>query len=68
MERLLNTREAATLLGVQPKTLHQKRSSGGGPAFIRVGGAIRYHPRDLEEYVRRRRRTSTSDDGSTAAA
>ncbi len=42
----LTTAEAAVLLGVSVRTLAALRAEGRGPAFVRVGRAVRY-PRDL---------------------
>ena len=51
---LLNTREAARLLGVKPSTLEKWRNTGGGPIFIKVGvRTIRYAREDLEAFLRR---------------
>ena len=49
--RLLTTQEAARYLGVAAGTLCNKRSRGEGPAFVRVGRAVRYSEKSLEEFV-----------------
>lgn len=36
--QLLPTEAAAARLGLQPKTLHQWRSLGRGPKFVKLGG------------------------------
>ena len=61
----LNTGEAADHLGLSPRTLERYRVSGDGPVFLKFGGLVRYLPEDLDEWARSRRRTSTSDDGTT---
>lgn len=38
----LTTAEMATHLGVSVRTLERLRADGGGPRFVRLGGAIRY--------------------------
>ena len=64
MRSLLTTDEAAELLGVRPKTLTRWRWTGDGPRFKRIGPkAIRYDPRDLEEFIAAGDRASTSDPG-----
>lgn len=63
MDRLYTTREAAEILRLSPKTLHQARTTGRGPTFVRVGGAVRYLKADLEAFVEAGRRVSTADDG-----
>ena len=60
----LNTREAAAWLSLSPRTLDRYRVSGGGPAFHRFGGRVRYRLADLEAWASSRRRLSTSDDGT----
>lgn len=43
----LTTKQAAALLGVHHKTLEALRANGAGPAFVRVGKAVRYLASDL---------------------
>ena len=50
-ETLLTTREAALYLRISKSWLDQGRSQGTGPAFHRVGGAIRYQKRDLDAWL-----------------
>lgn len=56
----LNVRDAATFLGCSESFLNNARISGGGPAFIKVGRAVRYAVDDLQAWLASRRRTSTS--------
>ena len=49
----LTTREAAALLGVGKNTLDQWRHHGKGPAYHRLGGAIRYTKEDLLDFIER---------------
>lgn len=71
-QSLLDTKAAAAILGVSPRTLETLRStSSEGPPHVRVGrgrGAIRYRPEDLEAYIVSRLRRSTSDDGTQREA
>ncbi len=60
---LLDSREAARLLGVSPGTLANWRSRGKGPAFIKLGHLAKYWPRDLEVYIQSRRQIPA--DGRT---
>ena len=64
---VLNTRAAAAFLGVSPRTLEGFRVRGGGPPFVKIGGAVRYRLASLEEYLQDQERTSTSDPGRGAA-
>ena len=67
MPRLLNEREAAQFLTLKVATLRRWRWSGSGPAFIKLGGAVRYDPADLEAFEMSGRRSSTSDPGPQSA-
>lgn len=48
LEPKLRETEAAANLRVKPGTLRAWRSLGRGPAYIKVGGRVRYDPADLE--------------------
>jgi hypothetical protein len=51
-DRLLNTTEAASLLGVSKAFLERDRWAGARIPFIRVGTrAVRYRPADLLAYL-----------------
>ena len=52
----LDTRAAAARAGLKPGTLASYRVRGGGPVFLRVGGAVRYALDDLEAWIAGRRR------------
>ena len=59
--RLLHRKEAAQHLGVSLSWLDKARLTGRGPAFIKIGDAIRYADEDLETFIAANRRTSTSE-------
>lgn len=61
MMQLLNTGEAAAILGVAPQTLAILRVQGGGPKYAKLGRRVVYDVRDLEEYVAARKCSSTSE-------
>lgn len=48
---LLNDMQSAHLLGVAPGTLRTWRIQGRGPAYVRLGRAIRYTRAALAEFV-----------------
>ena len=48
---LLNTREAANVLGVRPRTLEHWRSIGAGPAYSKIGRAVRYSHMALDCFI-----------------
>jgi excisionase family DNA binding protein len=53
-DRLLSTKEAATLLGLSPSTLHTWRSTGHVRLpHVRLGRAVRYPERGLLDYLAR---------------
>jgi predicted DNA-binding transcriptional regulator AlpA len=61
---LLYTAEAAFLLGLSPRTLETLRLKGDGPSFIAVTKkAVRYRRQDIMEWIRVRKRQSTSETG-----
>jgi len=57
----IRTKEAATVLGVKETTLEAWRCRGGGPAFLKLGGAVRYRESDLEAFMESRLRKNTSE-------
>jgi excisionase family DNA binding protein len=61
---IYNTREAATYVRLGKPTLERFRITGEGPVFLKLGGAVRYRERDLDEWLERRRVRSTSDRGA----
>ncbi len=65
---LAKEQEAARVLDLSVKTLRRWRWAGKGPRFLKIGGAVRYDPADLEAFMRDARRTSTSDDGTAVHA
>ena len=52
MRQLFTEREAAEFFDLQPATLRHWRVQEGGPLYYRIGGAIRYHRTDLEDFSR----------------
>lgn len=62
MEKLLNEKEAAEILGLSVHWMRRARWEGTGPEFIKLNGqTIRYKPSVLEEYINSRIAKSTSD-------
>ena len=57
MRRLLSVAEVAEYLGIQPKTLMNQRTRRESPGSLgrRIGGAVRWDPVELEEWVHRQR-------------
>jgi predicted DNA-binding transcriptional regulator AlpA len=57
----LSELEAAARLGLKVATLRAWRHQGKGPAFLRLGRAIRYLSSDLDEFVQANRHRPLSD-------
>lgn len=49
--RLVNTREAAEILGRSPATLKRWRYEGVGPAYVEIEGRVSYDVAVLIEYI-----------------
>jgi predicted DNA-binding transcriptional regulator AlpA len=58
----LKPREAAEYVNGSTSTLAKWRLYGGGPKFSRLGRAIRYAKRDLDEFMASRTVASTSEE------
>ena len=54
---------AARKLGVGESYLNKARVYGGGPPFVKLFGAVRYHLPTLLEWAASQTRRSTSDKG-----
>jgi predicted DNA-binding transcriptional regulator AlpA len=64
--RYLRTPEAARFLGLSGRTLEKHRTYGTGPKYSKIGGRILYRLEDLQAWVARGDRRSTSDDTGDA--
>jgi len=60
--RYLRTPEAARFLGLSGRTLEKHRTYGTGPKYSKIGGRVVYTLDDLQAWVARGDRRSTSDD------
>jgi hypothetical protein len=67
-DSLMNSHEVAALLKVCDRTVERQRTAGTGPAFVVMGGVIRYARRDVLAFIQRNRRFSTSDVNSASQA
>jgi hypothetical protein len=59
--RYVPTHEAASLLGISPRTLEKYRCHGSGPTFRKLGGRVVYSIDDLEVWADQAACRSTSD-------
>lgn len=55
--QLLNTHQAAQLLGRSANTLKRWRYEGVGPAYVQIEGRVLYDVAVLKEYIRQNTRT-----------
>ena len=62
--KLVSQSQAAEILGVSPRSLETWRIRGGGPAFIKIGRAVRYDPDDLRAYIDQHRIANTAQEVS----
>lgn len=51
MRKLLNTVQAAEILGVRPNTLEIWRCHHQGPKYKKLGRRVLYDPADLEDFA-----------------
>lgn len=61
IEPLLTEGQAAAIILVKPNTMAKWRVTGEGPAFVYIGRAVRYEPREIRRYIATRTRRSTSE-------
>lgn len=57
---LLTPKEAARFLNLSVSWLAKRRLDGNGPAYIKMGGAVRYSQAALQQWTKGRQRLSTS--------
>ncbi|WP_299739459.1 helix-turn-helix domain-containing protein [uncultured Roseobacter sp.] len=60
--RYLRTPEAARFLSLSGRTLEKHRTYGTGPRYSKIGGRVIYAVEDLQSWVGRGEKRSTSDD------
>ncbi len=61
--RYLRTPEAARFVGLSIRTLEKHRIYGTGPRYSKLGGRVVYRLEDLQAWVERGAKASTSDPG-----
>ena len=64
----LDTSGASALTGISESTLEKQRLTGGGIPFIKAGRLVKYSVADIHAWMAARRRCSTSEKLSVAAA
>ncbi len=63
LPRYLRTGEAARLLSLSVRTMEKHRCYGTGPRYSKLGGRVVYRFDDLQVWVDRGVKASTSDPG-----
>jgi predicted DNA-binding transcriptional regulator AlpA len=63
LPRYLRTPEAARIVGLSIRTLEKHRIYGTGPRYSKLGGRVVYKLEDLQVWVERGAKASTSDPG-----
>ena len=58
---MLTTNEAALALGMSASWLNKTRMTGTGPAYLKIGGRVRYRQEDLAAWLDDTRRTAVYD-------
>jgi predicted DNA-binding transcriptional regulator AlpA len=57
---ILTPKQAASLLNMSTSWLAKQRLKGDGPAYIKMGGAVRYSANVLQDWMKAKQRLSTS--------
>jgi excisionase family DNA binding protein len=66
---LLTTKDAAAYLGVSMAFLERDRWAGARIPFVKIGSrAVRYQRAELDAYIEKQRRCSTSETGNEPAS
>jgi predicted DNA-binding transcriptional regulator AlpA len=64
-DALLNTGQAAAVIGFNPSFLAKARLTGDGPRFLKIGRSVRYRRSDIDAWLADKGRVSTSDSGNS---
>lgn len=62
LDGLLTPAMLAKRLGLTERTLSEKRITGSGPAFIRLGTHVRYRPEVVDAWLLSQERRSTAEE------
>lgn len=57
----MNTVDAANYIGMSASWLNKTRMHGNGPAYIKMGGSVKYLKSDLDSWMAANRRTAIYD-------
>lgn len=59
--QLLTETQAAFCLQMSRSFLRQARIKGTGPKFVKLGSAVRYRKKDLDDWINQRLKKSTAN-------
>lgn len=62
MITLLTEQQLAKQLQIPVRTIQNQRQTGMGIPFIKIGKSVRYDTNEIEAFIERNRRNSTSQD------
>lgn len=68
---MMKTKDAASYIGKSASWLNKSRMTGDGPAYLKLGGSVRYALPDLDAWLAGNRRTAIyahANDNERAAA
>jgi hypothetical protein len=51
-QQLLCDKDVAKALNISVSTMRRWRMTGGGVPFLKIGGAVRYSPESLRDYLK----------------
>jgi predicted DNA-binding transcriptional regulator AlpA len=63
LDALITPATLSERLGLSQRTLSEKRITGTGPAFIRLGKSVRYRPEAVDAWLLSQEFVSTSEEG-----
>lgn len=62
LDSLITPATLADRLGLTQRTLSEKRITGTGPAFVRIGKSVRYRPESVDAWLLAQEYNSTSQE------
>jgi len=62
LDSLITPATLADRLGLTQRTLSEKRITGTGPAFVRIGKSVRYRPESVDAWLLGQEYSSTSQE------
>jgi predicted DNA-binding transcriptional regulator AlpA len=64
LDPLLDENQVAQVLNISVRTLQGWRVRGGGPRYVKLGGAVRYRRSEVKQHILDSLRGSTSETAS----